>query len=364
MTYTGPQSAGSATPPQYSPSTQMGSGGYPGPLAGTPGPKKSNAGMIAVICGVAAVVVIGAIILGVVLTRSGGAGGGTKTPSAAVQGYFDAIIANDATKALSYAKIEPTDKTFLTNEVLTASSQAAPITNVVVAEVTDKYAYEVPVSYTMGDQNINVEISVDKVGNDWKLDAVATPIDVSRIGVKPIINGVAATTDKVYLFLGTYTFTTGNKYVDFADGKGTVRITEPQDYGSISSSDLQLQLLSAGKEAMLAAAQKSLDACMAKKEFEPEGCPFVIRLNANGYKLDMSSLTFAPQGEQFADVSIRLDYENPMIATFSYYPDIKYTIKASKDGKSFSNTFAVRSSDTNTAQMDFSGDEPTFSWVA
>lgn len=359
MSYAGPESSASANPPPYSPSTYA-------PLT-PPAPKKSNTGMIAIICGVAAVVVIGAIILGVVLTRGAGGAGGAKNASDAVQGYFDAIIANDATKALSYAKIEPTDKTFLTNEVLVASSKAAPITNVKVAQVTDKYAYQVPVSYTIGDQNVNVEVDVEKVGNDWKLDDVATPIDLNRMGVKPLINGVKATSDKVFLFVGTYSFSTGNKYVDFADGKNTVRITEPKSYGSVSSSDLEVQLLADGKAAMLKAAQDSLNACLAKKELKPEGCPFYANPNTEGgaVQLDMATLKYTATGEQFADARPRLDYSNPLVATFSYYPSgIRYYIEGVKNGSRGTFNYSVSSSDANTAKMDFSTEEPTFSWVA
>lgn len=350
MTYTGPESSASANPPPYSPST----------YAATPPPKKSNTGMIAIICSVAAVVVIGAIILGVVLTR-----GSSKTASDAVQGYFDAIIANDATTALSYAKVEPTDKTFLTNEVLTASNAAAPITNVKVAKTNERSTYQVAVSYTIGEQNVNVEIDVEKVGNEWKLDSVATPVDLSRLKVKPTINGVKATTDKIFLFIGSYTFATGNKYVDFVDGKNVVRITEPQEYGGSSvSSDLELQLLADGKALMLQKAQESLNACMAKRELKPEGCPFYANPNTTGTTVHMETLKYTAEGEQFADAKPRLEYDNPLVAQFSYYPKIRYYLEGTKNGTRGKWDFRVTSSDTNTAQMDFSTEEPTFSWVA
>ncbi|MGD7704710.1 hypothetical protein [Microlunatus sp. Y2014] len=370
-----PASAASASGPGYqqqygmSPTTQMG----PGPAGSQMGPgvppgapkKKSNGPMIALISSIAAVVVIAAIVAGVVLSRgAGGFGGGG--PTEAVQGYFDAIVAGDAEAALGYAQVDPTDKTFLTNEVLTKSNELAPITNVVVAEVDDDYIYEVPVSFTIGERNINANIRVEEIGNDWKLQSVASEVNIEYLGIKPTINGVAATANKVFLFPGTYQFSTGNEYVTFPEGKDVITVDQPSRFSSSSISEMQPTLTEEGSAAMIAAANKSLDACLAKKELAPEGCPIQARPNLeNGaIKLDMNSLKFTKEGDQFADAEPRLERENPLTATFRYYPKIKYYVTGTKNGSGVYFDARLRTTDTNIATMDFSGEEPKFSWTS
>ncbi|HLQ81917.1 MAG TPA: hypothetical protein VK103_00150 [Bacillota bacterium] len=352
-----PQSAGSANFPMYgSPGTQMGSGL-------TPPPKKSNGLLIGGIIAGAAVVVIAAIVIGVILTR---AGGDRNTPTNTVQGYFDALVAGDAEKALSYAKVDPTDKTFLTNDMLTTSNEKAPITNVVVAETSDD-AYRVPVSYQIGERRINAEIRVEEIGNEWKLSAIASEVRVARTGIAPLINGVEAKTDTIYLFPGTYTVSTGNEYVTFPEDESTLTIDEPSQYGGASLS-MSPELSQEGLDLMLKEAEKSLQACLAKKELKPEGCPFYANPNLEDgdVKIDMSTFRYTAEGEQFEDVKPRLDYDNPMIAQFNYYPNVKYYAEAERTSNGQKGTFNARvtRSDTNTAQMDFSQETPTFSWVS
>ena len=190
-------------------------------------PKKSNKLPLIIGAAVLALVLIGTII-GVAVVRGGDdpvAGGGTggggtssappaeaKLPSDAVTGYLEALAAGDATTALTYASTAPSDTTFLTNEVLAASLKSGAITDINVPEVTDKYAYSVAASYKIGSQSVNADIPVEEEGDVWKLREVAYDLTLTSTQNKTLpmlINGVQAEADKVAVFPGTYTFTTG-----------------------------------------------------------------------------------------------------------------------------------------------------------
>lgn len=359
----GPTSAPSASHPgsasgfpAYSPGTQMGT-------QTTAPPRKSGAGMIGIIIGGAVFLVVAAIIVGVVVTSVS-----RVTADKAVQAYFDALAAGDADTAISYAKVEPSDRTFLTDEMLATLNQESPITELEVSKPSGSYVSSVPVSYAVGGRRVSTNIRVTQIGKDWKLESIAAEVRASSNGANPIINGVEATSDRVLLFPGRYAITTGSEYVTYPDDQATLWIEEPSPYASATSLiGLRAELTDEGEELVLSEAQKSLEACFAKKELEPEGCPFKANPNTeNGaITLDLDTLTFTPDDDMWSSINIRLDYENPLIAQFSFYPRIRYKLTGTREnGGSGEYNYYVQATNLRVGQMDFSTDEPTFSWVA
>ncbi len=116
--------------------------------------------------------------------------------------------------------------------MLAASNKTAPITAINVPEVDDEYAYRVAASFSMGKQAVNTDFSVEKDGDVWKLRDVAADLDLRSKRAKTLpmlINGVNVETDKVLLFPGSYTFTTGSKYVDYGKSN-TLVLKSPTEY--------------------------------------------------------------------------------------------------------------------------------------
>jgi len=284
--------------------------------------------------------VVAAIGIGVAVSRGGDdpvAGGGTggggtssappaeaKKASDAVQGYLEAIAAGDAQAALAFASTAPTDTTFLTNEVLAASNKTAPIRAINVPEVDDEYAYRVAASFTMGKQAINTDFSVEKDGDVWKLRDVAADLDLQSRRSKTLpmlINGVNVETDKVLLFPGSYTFTTGNKYVDYGKSN-TLVLKSPTEYPD-GLSDIQATLTSAGDTAVTNAVEDSVKKCMKSKDLKNPGCPNNVTKVTGNVKPKEGTFKWTYDKDALDNMKPRLDYDNPAVAEASVYLGMK-----------------------------------------
>ncbi len=293
-------------------------------------PKKSNKLPLIIGAGVLALVLIGTIIA-VAVVRAGDdpvAGGGTsggggtssappaesKLPSDAVKGYLEALAAGDATTALTYASTAPSDTTFLTNEVLASSLKAGAITDINVPEVSDKYTYSVAASYKIGSQSVNADFPVEEDGDAWKLREVAYDLTLSSTQNKTLpmlINGVQADADKVAVFPGTYTFTTGLDNISYGKSNKLI-VKSVSDYPE-GMSDIQPTVTSAGEKAFTKAVKASLDKCMDSKKIKNANCPNTFD-RITGSQPDNGTLEWSYDKDALDNMEIRLDYTNPAIA--------------------------------------------------
>ncbi|HYI52577.1 MAG TPA: hypothetical protein VEX57_01320 [Microlunatus sp.] len=300
-------------------------------------PKKSKAVPI-IIGAVVLALVVAAIGVGVALSRGGeepvaggGTGGTTSAPPAeakkasdAVQGYLEALAAGDAQAALAFASTAPTDTTFLTNEVLAASNKTAAISAINVPEVDDEYAYRVAASFSMGKQAINTDFSVEKDGDAWKLRDVAADLDLQSKRAKTLpmlINGVNVETDKVLLFPGSYTFTSGNKNVDYGKSS-TLIVKSPSEYPD-GLSDIQPTLTSAGDKAFTNAVEDSVKKCMKSKDLKNPGCPNNVTKVTGSVKPKEGTFEWSYDKDALDNLKVRLDYDNPAVAEAFVYLSMK-----------------------------------------
>jgi hypothetical protein len=293
-----------------------------------------------IIGGVVLALIVAAIGIGVAVSRSGddqvatggtGGGGGTssappaeaKKASDAVKGYLDALAAGDAQTALGFASTAPADTTFLTNEVLAASNKTAPMTAVNVPEVDDEYAYRVTASYKLGSQNVSADFSVEKEGDTWKMREVAADLDLQSKRDKTlpmIINGVAVQSNKIALFPGAYTFTSGNKLVDYGKSN-TLIVKSASDYPT-GLSDIEPTLTSAGEKAFTSAVKDNVKKCMKSKDLKNSGCPNNVT-KVSGTTPKEGTFKWSYDEDALDNLKIRLDYDNPAIAESSVYLSMK-----------------------------------------
>lgn len=219
---------------------------------------------------VAAVAIAAGGITGRILA---GAGGGTG-PSDTVLRFFQAVRDNDAKAALAELATAPADTTFITNEVLAAGHSAGAITEISVPATNSTV---VPVQYKLGGETITDRISVQPVGNGFK---VSTSLNSGGIALKgkvrpqlPLsIAGTAVTTDTVLLLPGSYPLTTVTDHVRYGAGSLVVkRLTDAP-----SANDLKLEVSDVGLAGVVTAVGSSLEACTAQKSFTPTGCPFKL----------------------------------------------------------------------------------------
>lgn len=219
---------------------------------------------------VAVLAIAGGGITGRILVA---AGGGT-APSDTVLRFFQAVRDNDAKAALAELAKAPADTTFITNAVLAAGHAAGAISDVSVPATNSTV---VPVSYKLGGETVTDRISVQPVGNGYK---VSTSLNSGGIALKDKIRpqlplkiaGTAVTTDTVVLLPGSYPLTTVTDHVRY--GTGSLVVKRLGD--APSANDLKLTVSDSGRAAAASAVTSSLDHCAAQKSFTPTGCPFTL----------------------------------------------------------------------------------------
>ena len=326
----GPQGPGQYGGGPQGPDGPQGPGGPQQPYGmyspGQPQPKKNKTPLI-IGAAALALVLIGTIV-GIAVTRGNngpaatpGGSGGTSAPPAeaalpsdAVRGFLEALAAGDAQTALGYAQTQPTDTTFLTNEVLAASAKLAPITGINVPEVNDEYAYSVDASYKLGSQAVNTSFTVEKEGDAWKLREVAYDLDLGSQRSKTlpmVVNGVSVATDSILLFPCSYEFTTGSKNVGY--GKSNVlAVQSPSDYPR-GLAEIQPTLTSAGEKEFTSALENSLEKCMKSKKMENPGCPNSFD-RTSGPKPKDGTFKWSYDKDALDNLKVDLVYSNPAVA--------------------------------------------------
>ena len=256
--------------------------------------------------------------------------------SDAVQGYLEALAANDAAGALSFADKEPAETTLLTNEVLTASSEVAPITEINVPVVEDEYGGEVAATWKVGEKKVSEKFYVSKGDDDtFKLSQAVIDVDFSNVKVTDVpmsINGVEVTDDAtdLSLFPGSYALTSGLKNLEYGDGE--LLIKSPSDYAS--TTELRLAITPDGKKAFISASKAALDKCVKQKKLAPSGCPNQINPPKDGSKVKKESMKWSVSGNPFGGMDPRLDYDDPTLATASASVKFKYEATLTKGGSS------------------------------
>jgi hypothetical protein len=194
-------------------------------------------------------------------------------PSDAVLGYLTALSSSDASKALSYGLSEPTETSLLTDKVLSAALQDAPLTAIEVPQVEAENEAAVEASYKLGNRSVTETFDVVKQGDDWKLRRVASDAELGlvRSGSVPLlINGTKVLKDLVSLFPGSYKISTGLKYSDYGK-ESTVLVTGPSSFPNTSR--LAVRINAKGKSAAVAAAKRSYTKCLRSDDPVPPKCP-------------------------------------------------------------------------------------------
>jgi hypothetical protein len=139
-----------------------------------------------------------------------GAGGGPAgDPVSVVEAYFAALADGDAEAAKELLDIPASDAKYLTQEMLDASQQLAPIADVEVGEPTgdSEYSQEVPVSFTLGGKSVTTEIHVYDGNDGWFVSGGLGVVRVAQWdGLGLTLNGipVEGTDGQVSVFPGAY----------------------------------------------------------------------------------------------------------------------------------------------------------------
>ena len=107
-----------------------------------------------------------------------------------------------------------------------------------------------PATFRIGDETVTEDFQVVKSGDDWQMHEVGSTIDFTstRSNTLPMmLNGKALEVDKVTLFPGSYTLSTGSDKIAYGTGKFTVKGSA--DY--LNGSDLTPTLTPEGEQAFV-----------------------------------------------------------------------------------------------------------------
>ncbi len=351
----------------------QGSWGYGQTGSPSPGGSSNSKALWIVLAAVVGIVVLvlGAVVTLVVVVggedegsstagakADGQARGGSASQPAVVLAYLTAVAEGDAEEALSLAAVDPLTKDFLTDDVLAESAKVAKITEIEVGEVPNEFTSSVPTTFKVGDQTVTQDFSVTKSGEKWKMTAAGSELDFTnmRKNTLPLlINGTSLDVDKVMLFPGAYSMTTGTDHISYGD-LGLLTVKSTSDY--LSTAELQPTLTPEGEKAYVAAVKASARNCLQKRELSPANCP--NQASNDQYKLDKASIKWSQRGtDPYANLQPRLDYENPNLAVSR--PSLQLEVKADCD--SSSGRCDLRTYSPSEATSDLTKDPLTVQWV-
>ncbi|WP_197429905.1 hypothetical protein [Auraticoccus cholistanensis] len=248
-------------------------------------------------------------------------------PSDTVRRYLEALAAADAGAALAEAATQPADRTLLTDEVLRASQQIAPLSAITVPD-TDAGS-SVEASYRLGEEQVTRRFRVAEVPGGYQLETVAATLDVSRLRTEALPLTVAGTDvagDSVTLFPGVYAVETGNEYLAY--GSGQLLVKDPDAY--LDTSDLALDITEEGVTAFTELVEAHLDKCLASSSPEPKGCPFAASVSSS-YEVKKGSGSWEADDELLAGFEPRLDYEDPTVATAYVSGQLTFSYRYTSD---------------------------------
>ena len=217
------------------------------------------------------------------------------TPTGAVQAYFDALAANNASGVLALSYDDSyADPTFITSEVMAAASAAAPITGLSLSETpVSNYSARVTATYTIGGVSARSEFSVGKRDDVWLLMRPAASVYVSEINDSLLgvtINGVTVPDDddSVNLLPGGYTLATTSKVFTFKDTSFTVKSPD-----ATVTPKFDLALTDDGLDSYRKAVKSLVNSCKKPKGLVDSKCGLNLRA-PSGVTIKASNMSCSP----------------------------------------------------------------------
>ncbi|WP_188434805.1 hypothetical protein [Microbacterium murale] len=355
------------TAPVYDPNAPQGYpvGGYPpGAYQAAPAaPKKPmSKGLLFGIIGGAAVLVllIAAAIVVPNLLR-----GAAPTASDAVEKYLTALSEGDAEAAIAFVETYA-DDSLLTDEVLGASLELAPITDIVVEESEDASEYEATVSasFAVGGETIERDFTAYNSSEDgWLISdglVMATLTNFDGLGLT--VNGAEPADSSTSLFPGAYQLALG--YEEFALDSDTDTFTLTTDADSELFWDIYPVLTDDGAATFRSLVRTAIEECVAMKTLTTPCGMDITDIDLSGYTPVDGSVTrtITSDGQATLDSMLpEVDYSTPTLVSTYDTPDVDMTLQGTKDGTT-SEFEVLFGGYMDTPSVDFAQETPTVTW--
>lgn len=266
---------------------------------GTHRVRRSRAGLW-VALGICLLTVVVVAALAVVwLNRPKAAGPGERAVA-----YLSAVAAADASAAVDLAATKPTGP-LISDEALTASMQAHPLTDISLVEVTSMTTTQadVVVDYKRGGEPVRTTIGMvpDGEGN-W---LVRRPTATVRIAsspqmISPTLDGIplesATYAYTVELFPGAHTLSAQSKWLEFPE---PITVDAP---GAVAMVDPVARVSEAYAPKLRTVLAERIKTCLAARELAPARCPWA-RKAAEGQRVVRGSVRYELRNDPFAGFS-------------------------------------------------------------
>ena len=209
-----------------------------------------------------------AVLLSLVLLVAGGIVAylgytATSGPDGAVRGYFAALQRGDAGSALAFGDVPAGPHTLLTDTVLKAQQQIAPIKHVQIVSVqhtaSDRATVTVhyDIDFPDGAQRITDDVPVLERGSSWDLvrTAIPTQIELTHALERATIAGAGIPDGDTLLFPGAVPITFDTPYLQLGAGAVT--------FATGRNVSVTVEVTADGRSAVAKALNTALSKCVA-----------------------------------------------------------------------------------------------------
>ncbi|MEL4357095.1 MULTISPECIES: hypothetical protein [unclassified Luteococcus] len=205
----------------------------------------------------------------------------------AVKNFVGAIQKGDSAAMVNAMMSEPSDTTFLTDEMLKQLNAKSPMTDIDVSSSGDT----VRLSYSINGKKRSDTIRTYKIGDEYKVGSSIPSVSLyslkpSDIGLK--INGIEATEDQAYLLPGSYELTTSNE--NYGVSQKTLEVPGFSSHPVVKAKPT---LSDKAQTNARSAAQAHLKTCLASKKFDNPECG--ITTSGKGNARGGGSVTLDPK---------------------------------------------------------------------
>jgi hypothetical protein len=361
-------------------------GQYPGGPTGPGGPggqppKKrglSTGALIGIIAGALAIVVIVIVVIALVVGRllgSAGGGGSTDeggsadtggTASQAVTDYLTALSDGDAETALGFLSDPPSDDILLTDDVLEASNELAPITGIEVLDSTGSSgSADVTASYLLGDTPVTTDFSVTDYDDDgsWEISGGTGYLSVSQFdGLGLTVNGTEVDGDEVEVFPGAYELATSLPNFTLT-GETVVLVTDPYTSGDTSS--IEPVLTEAALQQFRSLVRTAVEGCLAATTLDA-GCGLAVPATlSDGTQMADGTITrtLSADGNATLDsLEATLSYDNPTLAQGDYIGGVEISGQCTTSDGATGSCSVLFGPSLGAPSVDMASTDPTVLW--
>jgi hypothetical protein len=291
--------------------------------------------------------------------------GAAPTASDAVEKYLTALSEGDAETALTFIETFA-DTSLLTDEVLTASQELAPISDIVVEEQSEdasRYEAVVSATFTLGGETVEREFNAYSSDDSWVIsDGVILATLSNFADLAPTVNGATPADPEPVLFPGAYQIALG--YEEFALDSDTDTFTLTTDADSEQFWDIYPVLTDEGAATFRSLVRAAIEECVAMKTLAtPCGMDLTGIDLAGSTPVEGTVTRTIPSDEwsTFDSVVPEVDYSTPSIVSTYETPNVDMTLQGDSGGTT--SEFEVwLGGYMDTPSIDFSEETPMVTW--